>query len=128
LETKLEAIAPTISFRLSRSHPADTQLWKESLRKPVPVTKQIIEEYKGEAVKTKRITGHNMKRTQTGLQGQVFVNQQDLKTKKNKFSNNGVKRQLGHTKEVKKVVKNSKRKRQSDDKDKRGGSKKKRLD
>lgn len=32
-----------------------------------------------------------MKRTETGLQGRVFVNQQDIKTKKNKFGADGIK-------------------------------------
>lgn len=85
----MEPIAPTLTFKLNRAKEVNPALWKEALRKPVPFTKQRIEEFKGEHVKSNKVK--NMKRTETGLQGRVFVNQQDIKTKKNKFGADGIK-------------------------------------
>lgn len=87
LHTRLEAMCPTMKLTLTRHKLPNPELWKEALRKPVPFTKQRIEEFKGKHVKSKKVK--NVKRDATGLKGRVFVNQQDIKTKGAKFDTRG---------------------------------------
>lgn len=87
LNTKLEQITPTIQFTLNRKREINPDMMKEALRKPVPFTKQRIEEFKGERVKSKKVK--NVRRDQTGLKGQVYVNQQDIGTKLVRFGREG---------------------------------------
>ena len=44
LKINLEIVTPEIEFKLNRYQLAEDRIWKESLRKPVPITKQVIEE------------------------------------------------------------------------------------
>lgn len=84
-------------------------MWKESLRTPVPITKQTIEEFKGEKVKS--VKRKNMKRTSTGLEGRIYVNQQDIYTKKSRFDKEGQKISTKNDKK-KNLANNLKRKRE----------------
>jgi len=47
LKINLQVITPEIEFKLNRYKMPEERMWKDSLRKPVPITKQTIEEFKG---------------------------------------------------------------------------------